>query len=182
MYITLGAIALVLVIIALMYNGLVSARNRAEEGWSGIDVQLKRRHDLIPNLVETVKGYAAHESSVLEKVVQARSQAQTAHSHRESQDAENLLTGALRQVFALSEAYPDLKASQNFQQLQMQLADTEDKIQAARRIYNGNVRVYNTRLQSVPWNLVAKLGAFSQREFFEVETPAERENVAVSFS
>lgn len=175
-------VAVVLLMLVGMYNGLVGARNRAEEGWSGIDVQLKRRHDLIPNLVETVKGYAAHEATVLERVIQARNQAQGAQSPHDAQEAENMLTGALRQVFALGEAYPDLKASQNFQELQVQLADTEDKIQAARRIYNGNVRDYNTKLQSVPWNIVAKFGSFAPREFFEIENPAERENVAVSFS
>lgn len=180
--IVIGVVVLLIIIVIGMYNGLVGSRNKADEGWSGIDVQLKRRHDLIPNLVETVKGYATHEATVLEKVIQARNQAQSAGSPHESQEAENLLTGTLRQVFALSEAYPDLKANQNFQELQVQLADTEDKIQAARRIYNGNVRSYNTKLQSIPWNIIAKFGDFNEREFFEIENPAERETVKVSFS
>lgn len=174
--------AIILLWVVLAYNGLVGGRNRVDEGWSGIDVQLKRRHDLVPNLVETVKGYAAHEASVFENVVKARSLATQATSPHDVQQAENLLTGALRQLFALGEAYPDLKASTNFLELQAQLADTEDKIQAARRIYNGNVRDYNTKLQSVPTNVIAGMFHFTAREFFEIEDPSDREPVAVSFT
>jgi LemA protein len=166
----------------LTYNGLVGRRNRVDEAWSGVDVQLKRRHDVIPNLVETVKGYAQHEASVLENVVKARNMAQLASTPSEVTSAENMLTGTLRQVFALSEAYPDLKANQGFRQLELQLADTEDRIQAARRVYNGNVRDYNTRVQTVPTNIIAGLGHFPAKDLFEIENPAEREAVAISFS
>jgi LemA protein len=179
-------VAVVILVVVLLwavltYNGLISRRNRTDEAWSGIDVQLKRRHDLIPNLVQTVKGYAAHEANVLESVIKARSAAMGATGPHEAQEAENLLTGSLRQMFALGEAYPDLKANTNFQELQIQLADTEDKIQAARRIYNGNVRDYNTKIQSVPSNIIAGMAHFTIREFFEIENPAERETVQVSF-
>ena len=182
LWIVLGIVGLVLLWAVMTYNGLVGRRNRVDESWSGIDVQLKRRRDLIPNLVETVKGYAAHESTVLENVIKARQQAVAATGPQEVQQAENMLTGTLRQLFALSEAYPDLKASTNFQELQVQLADTEDKIQASRRIYNGNVRDYNTTVQSVPSNIIANIGNFAERDFFEIEDPADREPVAVSFS
>jgi LemA protein len=181
-YIIIALLVLVALWAVMTYNGLVARRNKVDESWSGIDVQLKRRRDLIPNLVETVKGYAAHESTVLENVIKARQQAAAATTPGDVQQAENLLTGTLRQMFALSEAYPDLKANTNFQQLQVELSDTEDKIQAARRIYNGNVRDYNTRIQSVPSNIIANMGNFAEREFFEIENPADREPVAVSFS
>ena len=167
--------------VVITYNGLIGARNQVDEAWSGIDVQLKRRHDLIPNLVNTVKGYASHEANVLENVTKARSQAVNASEPADVAQSENLLTGALRSVFALSEAYPDLKADQNFQELQIQLADTEDKIQAARRIYNGNVRDYNTRIQRFPTLIIANMFGFRDRDFFEIEDPAERENVTVQF-
>ena len=182
------AIVVVVVIalwVVLTYNGLVARRARVDESWSGIDVQLKRRHDLIPNLVETVKGYAAHEKQTLENVVKARNSAVSAQDAGDPAAlgaAEGMLTGALRQVFALSEAYPDLKANTNFLELQGQLADTEDKISASRRIYNGNVRDYNTKIQQLPANIVAGIGNFTAREFFEIEDPAERANVSVSFS
>jgi LemA protein len=180
------AIVVVIVLWAVMtYNGLISRRNKVDEGWSGIDVQLKRRHDLIPNLVETVKGYATHEREVLENVIRARSGAETARKAGDvhgTQEAENMLTGTLRQMFALGEAYPDLKANDNFRELQLQLADTEDKIQASRRIYNSNVNSYNTKIQQVPSNIIAGMGNFTPREFFEIENPAERETVNVSFS
>jgi LemA protein len=187
-----AGLIIVLVIVAVVvlwavatYNGLVSRRNRVDESWSGIDVQLKRRHDLIPNLIETVKGYAAHEKTTLENVIQARN---TAVSVQQTGDpaalgqAEGVLTGALRQVFALGEAYPDLKANTNFLELQQQLADTEDKVSAARRIYNGNVRDYNTKIQQVPSNIIAGIGSFAPREFFEIEDAAERAVPNVSFS
>ena len=183
--ILLGALGVLALWFFATYNGLVSRRNKVDEAWSGIDVQLKRRHDLIPNLVETVKGYAVHEKTTLENVVAARNSAVSA---QESGDvagtaaAEGLLTGALRQVFALSEAYPDLKANEGFVSLQGQLADTEDKISASRRIYNGNVRDFNTKIQQVPSNIVAGIGNFAAREFFEIEDPAERAVPAVSFS
>jgi LemA protein len=180
--IVIGLVVIIGLWFMVTYNGLVSRRNKVDEGWSGIDVQLKRRHDLIPNLVETVKGYAAHERETLENVTKARQQAVAAGSPAEAQAAENMLTGTLRQLFALGEAYPDLKANDNFRELQLQLADTEDKIQAARRIYNSNVNIYNTKIQQVPSNIVAGIGNFTAREFFEIEDPAEREPVQVSFS
>lgn len=184
-WIVLGIVVLIVLWAVLTYNGLISRRNKVDEGWSGIDVQLKRRHDLIPNLVETVKGYASHEREVLENVVRARSGAESARSAGDvnaTQDAENMLTGTLRQLFALGEAYPDLKANDNFRELQLQLADTEDKIQAARRIYNSNVNAYNTKIQQVPANIIASMASFAPREFFEIENPVERENVKISFS
>lgn len=178
-------VALVVVWAVLTYNGLVSRRNRVDESWSGIDVQLKRRHDLIPNIVETVKGYATHEKSTLENVIQARNSAVSAGESGnpgELAAAEGILSGALRQVFALSEAYPDLKANTNFLDLQQQLSDTEDKVSAARRIYNGNVRDYNTKIQQVPSNIIAGMGNFPIREFFEIEDASERATPTVSFS
>jgi LemA protein len=182
LYIIIGLVVVIALWAVVTYNSLVSLRNRSEEAWSGIDVQLKRRHDLIPNLVNTVKGYAAHEANVLEAVIKARNSAVAATTPGDVQQSENILSGALRQVFALSEAYPDLKANTSFLELQASLGDTEDKIQAARRIYNGNVRSYNTKIQSVPSNIIAGMGHFTPREFFEIEDPAEREPVAVSFS
>jgi LemA protein len=183
--ITLVVVGVVILWAVLTYNGLVSRRARVDESWSGIDVQLKRRHDLIPNLVETVKGYASHEKQTLENVIKARNSAVSAQEGGDPAAlgaAEGLLTGALRQVFALSEAYPDLKANTNFLDLQAQLADTEDKISASRRIYNGNVRDYNTKIQQLPSNIIAGIGNFTAREFFEIEDPAERAAVSVSFS
>ena len=166
----------IIVIIALIligiYNGLVRSKNRVDEAWSDINVQLKRRYDLIPNLVNSVKGYAAHESKVFEDVSAARSAAMGATSIQDKAQAENQLAGALKSLFAVSEAYPDLKASQNFQQLQEELVDTEDKIQAARRFYNGNVRDFNTKLQVFPTNLFASLLGFKPREFFGTDDQA----------
>jgi len=163
------------------FNGLVSARNRVKEAWSDIDVQLKRRYDLIPNLVETVKGYATHEREALEKVVQARAQAMGAHTIGEHGQAENMLSGALKNLFALSEAYPDLKASQNFVELQRELADTEDKIQAARRFYNSTVMTMNNKVERFPSNIIAGTFSFKKEEFFELGSSAEREPVKVAF-
>ena len=179
-------LALLVLWLIMMYNSLVTRRNRVNEAWSDIDVQLKRRYDLIPNLVETVKGYATHERELLEKVTQARAQAVSAHDNpaagpQEMEKAENQLSAVLRTVFAVAENYPDLKANQNFAQLQGDLTDTEDKIQAARRFYNGTVRDYNTQIQHFPTNAVAGLFAFKIREFFEVETAEEKQNVQVSF-
>lgn len=163
------------------FNGLVRARNRVREAWSDINVQLRRRHDLIPNLVETVKGYAAHEKEVLEDVVKARTQAVTAGSIEQKGQAENQLTGALNKLFALSENYPNLKANENFMKLQDELTDTEDKIQAARRFYNTNVRDYNTRLQSFPTNIIASTFSFKSEDFFQLDSAEEAKLPEVKF-
>lgn len=164
----------------LAYNRLVTLRNRVKEAWADIDVQLKRRYDLIPNLVETVKGYAAHERELLEKVTQARTMAMAAQGIKEKGEAENALSQTLKSLFAVSENYPDLKASQNFLELQREITDTEDKIQAARRFYNTNVRDLNTNLQSFPQNMVGKAFKFTSAEFFEIEGE-EKEPVKVKF-
>jgi LemA protein len=166
---------------AATFNSLVRLRTRAEEGFSDIDVQLKRRHDLIPNLVETVKGYAAHERQTFENVTAARSSAVAAKGPEAQAQAENALSGALRQLFAVAENYPELKASQNFIELQDELTDTEDKIQAARRFYNMTVRDLNIKIQSFPSRVVAGFGNFQPREFFELDEPADREVPVVSF-
>jgi LemA protein len=164
------------------YNKFVRLTNRTKEAWSDIDVQLKRRYDLIPNLVETVKGYAAHEKGALEKVTEMRARAMQGGSIEERGRSENMLTGALKSLFAVSENYPDLKANQNFLELQRELSDTENKIQAARRFYNGNVRDLNTGLESFPNNVIGKMFHFQMREFFELEESAEaREPVKVKF-
>jgi LemA protein len=180
----LGALLLlVLVVVASLigiYNRLVVLRNRVDNAWSQIDVQLKRRYDLIPNLVETVKGYAAHESQTLEKVVQARNMAMAANTVREQGEAENMLTGTLKSLFALAEAYPDLKANQNFLLLQEELSGTESKIAYARQFYNDSVMSFNTAIQSFPNNLIAGAFGFSQRDYFEIEVAA-RETPTVSF-
>jgi LemA protein len=170
--------------LASIYNRLITLRNRAEEAWSDIDVQLKRRHDLIPNLVETVKGYASHEKSVFENVTKARTEAMSAEKSgdpKKMQEAENMLSGTLKTLFAVSENYPDLKASQNFVELQRELRDTEDKIQASRRFYNTNVRDMNIKVESFPSNIVANLFKFKKRDFFEIENPEEKEAVSVKF-
>ncbi len=177
-------IVLVVLIIGLIviYNGLIASRVRVDEAWSDINVQLKRRYDLIPNLMETVKGYAKHEKSVFEEVTAARAAAINATGIAQKAEAENMLSDTLKSLFAVSEAYPDLKANQNFQQLQGELVDTEDKIQAARRFYNGNVRDYNIKLQVFPTNLMAGMLGFTHRDFFEVENQAEIEKpVSVKF-
>jgi len=167
--------------LAGVYNMFVRLRNRVREAWSDIDVQLKRRYDLIPNLVETVKGYAAHEREVLENVVKARSAAMGAQSVQEHSQAENMLSGALKSLFALSEAYPQLRASENFAKLQDELTDTENKIQAARRFYNTNVLDMNTKVEQVPSNIVAGWFSFKKEAFFELENEGEREPVKVGF-
>ena len=163
----------IIVVLALFlwatYNGLVTLKVRVDEAWSDITVQLKRRLDLIPNLVNSVKGYAAHESGVFEKVTEARANALNAKGVKETAAAENEFEGALKSLFAVAEAYPDLKANQNFLQLQQELVDTEDKIQASRRFYNGGVRDLNTKIQIFPNNIFAGMLGFKQREFFEVE-------------
>lgn len=177
--ITLIVIGVVIVLIVgfiiATYNGLVTLRNRVEEAWSDITVQLKRRTDLIPNLVNAVKGYAKHEKEVFEKVTEARSAIMSAQSVADAAQAENMLEGALKSLFAVAEAYPDLKANQNFMQLQQELVDTEDKIQAARRFYNGGVRDLNTKIQTFPANIVAGMFSFQAKEFFEVEDRASVE-------
>ncbi len=169
MWIVLGIIVLVLVIGIATYNGLIGSRNRTDEAWSDINVQLKRRYDLIPNLVNTVKGYATHEAKVFDDVSAARSAAMGATSVAGKAEAENQLAGTLKSLFAVSEAYPELKANQNFQELQQELVDTEDKIQAARRFYNGNVRDFNTKLQVFPTNIFAGMMGFTSKDFFEVD-------------
>lgn len=182
-YIVLGLAILFVVWAIAAYNRFVRFVQRAKEAWADIDVQLKRRYDLIPNLVETVKGYAAHESGTFEKVTAARAAAMDAGSVEDKAKAENVLSGALKSLFAVSEAYPDLKANTNFLDLQRQLTDTEDKIQAARRFYNGNVRDLNTSIQSFPGNVIASMFRFEPREFFELgeADAAAQEPVKVSF-
>ncbi len=173
----------VLVVMAIaIYNGLVQSRNRVDEAWSDIEVQLKRRYDLIPNLVETVKGYAKQESSVLENVTKARSMAMGAGTMQEKLKDENMLSGALKSLFAVSESYPDLKSNTNFMQMQRDLTDTEDKIQAARRFYNGTVRDFNTKTQQFPGNVFASMFGFKIREFFDIdEKGVEGQVVKVQF-
>jgi LemA protein len=163
------------------YNGLVRLKVQCDNAWSDIDVQLKRRYDLIPNIVETVKGYAAHEKGTLEGVVQARNQAMTAQGPAAKGEAEGMLTTALRQVFALAEAYPQLRAVESFTQLQNTLSQIEDTLQNARRYYNAVVRDFNTMIEQFPTNIVAGMGHFKEREFFQVSAPAEREAPKVSF-
>lgn len=180
-YIILGLVVLIALWIWAAYNGLVSLKNRTDEAWSDIDVQTKRRYDLIPNLVETVKGYATHEREAFENVTKARTAAMGATAPEAKGQAENMLSGALKSIFALAEAYPDLKANQNFAKLQDELSDTENKIQAARRFYNGNVRDLNTRIQQFPTNVIAGKLGFTSREFFEAENEAEKQPVAVKF-
>lgn len=166
----------------VIYNRLITLRTRIKEAWSDIEVQLKRRYDLIPNVVETVKGYAAHEREVFEKVTEARAAAMGAKTPAEHTQAENILTGALKTLFAVAENYPQLQTSQNFLELQRELRDTEDKIQAARRFYNTNVRDYNIKIQSIPDMIFARLLGFKQEEFFDLEgEEAAKQPVAVKF-
>jgi len=179
--IVLLVVVVAVILIAMMYNSLVQLRVRAESAWSDIDVQLKRRHDLIPNLVETVKGYAAHEKGVFENVAKARSMAMSAAGPEQAGAAEGMLTQALRGLFAVAENYPQLQASQEFTQLQGSLNQMEDSIQNARRYYNAVVRDLNTRIQSFPTNILAGMFGFQQKQFFQVDAPADRENVAVKF-
>lgn len=180
-----GLIALIVIaVIALWliatYNGLIRLKNRVDEAWSDIDVQLKRRYDLIPNLVNTVKGYASHEKELFESVTEARTRAMNAGTTQDKAEAENMLSGTLKTLFAVSENYPDLKANTNFLELQRELSDTENKIQASRRFFNGNVMEYNTKIQVFPTNLFAGMLNFTKREFFEIDE-AQREPVNVSF-
>lgn len=182
-WIIIALIAVVVLGIIGIYNGLVRLRNRTNEAWSDIDVQTKRRYDLIPNLVNTVKGYAKHETDLFEKVTKARTEAINAKGPAEQGKAENVLTGALKSVFAVAENYPTLRASENFQKLQDELSDTENKIMAARRFYNGNVRDLNTKIETFPSNLIAGPLGFQKREFFELDEAdaAAKEPVKVDF-
>ena len=179
--IVLAIVALIVIWAVVTYNRLVQLRVSAEEGESEIDVQLKRRHDLIPNLVETVKGYASHERETLQRVTDARAAAMQAQGPRERGAAEGELSQALGRLFAVSEAYPDLKANQNFLELQRELTATEDRLQAARRFYNTQVEALNTKIQSLPSKIVASMGNFSEREFFELEDRADAEVPSVAF-
>src|SRR3989338_6725908 len=178
-------LVIILVVVGLWlagaFNMLVRTRNRMKEAWADIDVQLKRRYDLIPNLVESVKGYASHEREVLENVIKARSAAMGAHSVKEHGQAENMLSGALKSLFALSESYPQLRAVESFTKLQEELTDTENKIQAARRFYNTNVMNLNTQTEQFPTNIVANMFGFKKEEFFELNNETEKEHVRVSF-
>jgi LemA protein len=183
-YIILGVLALLLGWVWFAYNSLATKSLRVKEAWSDIQVQLKRRYDLIPNLVETVKGYATHEAGTLESVTAARTAAMNATAPADKAAAENMLTGALKSLFAVSEAYPDLKANQNFLHLQQELSDTENKIQAARRFYNGTVMALNAAIQTFPGNIIAGIFSFKEEEFFELaegEAAAASEPVKVQF-
>lgn len=181
-WIPIIVLLVILIALALMYNSFVTMRVRVKEGWANIDTQLKRRYDLIPNLIETVKGYASHERELLEKVTLARTQALGAQSVEDHAAAENMLSGTLKSLFAVTENYPDLKANQNFLELQRELSDTENKIQASRSFYNTVVRDFNTAIESFPGNLVAGLFGFKAAVFFELNEEAAREPVQVSFS
>ncbi len=183
LYIILGILAVVIITVIAIYNGLVTLTQRVKEAWSDIDVQLKRRYDLIPNLVNTVKGSSNFETSTLEKVVEARAKAMGAGTTAEHAAAENMLTGALKSIFALAESYPDLKSNQNYLSLQSELSDTENKIQAARRFYNSNIMAYNTKIKTVPSNIIAGWFSFTEKEFFELAEGEEaaRNPVEVKF-
>jgi len=180
--IVLAAVVLMILYVVLAYNGMIRSRNMVDEAWSGIDVQLKRRHDLIPNLVESVKGYAVHERSVFQAVTDARAKAMSAAGPAAAGAAEGVLGEAVGRLLAVAEAYPQLRATENFQQLQAELSNTEDQIAAARRIYNGNVQSYNTRIEVFPNSVIAGMRQFTPREFFEITDAADREPVTVDFS
>ncbi len=183
LYIVLAVVVLIAVWLVFAYNGFVTLVNRAKEAWSDIEVQMKRRYDLIPNLIETVKGYAAHEKQAFENVSNARAAAMGASSMADHTQAENMLTGALKSIFAIAEAYPDLKANQNFLELQRELSDTENKIQASRRFYNSTVMALNTGLEQFPGNIVGGMFNFAKREFFELAEgeQAAKDPVKVAF-
>ena len=183
LWIVLAVLAVVVLYVIFAYNGFITLINRAKEAWSDIEVQMKRRYDLIPNLIETVKGYAAHEKAAFENVSNARAAAMGASSMADHAEAENMLTGALKSIFAIAEAYPDLKANTNFLELQRELSDTENKIQAARRFYNSTVMALNTGLEQFPGNIVGGMFKFAPREFFELEEgeQAARQPVKVAF-
>ncbi len=179
--IILGAIVLIAVSLVGMYNKLVSLRNRAENAWAQVDVQLRKRYDLIPNLVESVKGYAAHERQVFEEVTEARTRAQQAQGVQDQAQAENALTAAIGRLFAVAEAYPELRATENFQQLQAQLTEVEGDIAVSRQVYNDTVLTYDTALETIPTSIIAGMFNFRPREYFEVEEAAIREAPQVSF-
>lgn len=181
LYIVIVIAVLIILWAIVVFNGFVRLKHRVNEAWSDIDVQLKRRHNLIPNLIETVKGYAKHEKGVFEKVTQARTKAMGAKGIEEKGQAENMLSNTLKTLFAVSENYPDLKANANFLELQRELSDTENKIQAARRFYNGNVRDINIKVEHFPSRIIAGVFSFKKREFFEIEEAAERSVPKVKF-
>lgn len=182
MTIILIIVAVLVLWFIITYNSFISVKNRVAEAWADIEVQLKRRYDLIPNLVNTVKGYATHESGTLEKVTEARTMAMNAGTPAAHAQAENMLSGALKSLFAVSEAYPDLKANTNFLELQRELSDTENKIQAARRFYNGNVRDFNTKQEVFPSNMIAKMFGFTKSDFFDIDDDGvESKPVEVKF-
>ncbi|HEY7863202.1 MAG TPA: LemA family protein [Thermoanaerobaculia bacterium] len=180
--IVVALVVLAVLIFIGINNSMIGARNSVDEAWSGIDVQLKRRHDLVPNLVETVKGYATHERETFEKVTEARAEAMKAQGPAQAGAAEGRLSAMLGDLRAIAENYPDLRATENFQQLQRELTELEDEIQASRRIYNSNVQTYNTKIQVFPNSIVASMRNFEEREFFEITDEAEREPAKVSFS
>ena len=180
--VVIALIVLAILFAVITYNAMIRSRNMVDQAWSGIDVQLKRRHDLIPNLVESVKGYAAHERETFQAVTDARAGAMSASGPAAAGAAEGSLGQALGRLFAVAEAYPQLRATENFQQLQAELANTEAQLAAARRIYNGNVQSYNTKIQVFPNSLIAGMGHFNPREFFEITDAADREPVTVDFS
>jgi LemA protein len=180
--IIVALILLLGLIYILARNGIIRLRNQCDEAWSGIDVQLKRRHDLVPNLVESVKGYASHEKETFEKVTQARAAAMQASGPEQASKAESQLTAALGGLRVVAEQYPQLRATENFQQLQRNLTELEDEIQASRRIYNSNVQTYNTRIQQFPGSIIASQGDFQPKTFFEITEPGDREVPQVSFS
>ncbi len=184
MLVVLGIVAFVVIAVIFMYNKLIRLKNRVAEAWSDIDVQLKRRYDLIPNLINTVKGYAKHERETLERVVEARNQAMSAQKGGDAKkqaEAENMLSSTLKSIFALAESYPDLKANQNFLELQREISDTENKIQASRRFYNGNVKDFNIALELFPTNMIAGTLGFAKRDFFEIGDEEEKKNIEVKF-
>ncbi len=181
LWIILIILAVVAVFVVGIYNGLVQLRNRCDNSWAQVDVQLRRRYDLIPNLVETVKGYAQHEKETFQKVTEARAQALNAGTVQDQGQAENMLTGALKSLFAISENYPELKANQNFMMLQEELAGTESKIAYARQFYNDTTMKFNTKQQVFPSNIIANMFNFQEKEYFEIEEPEAKEPVKVKF-
>jgi LemA protein len=180
--IVIGLLVLIGLAFILIRNSIIGSRNRVDEAWSGIDVQLKRRHDLVPNLVEAVKGYAQHEQATFEKVTQARAAAMQASGPAEASQAEGMLSQALGGLRVVAEQYPELRATENFQQLSRNLSELEDEIQASRRIYNSNVQAYNTKIQVFPNSIIANSGGFTAREFFEIEDAGDRAAPEVSFT
>ena len=183
MYVIIAAIVVLVIVVAVMYNRFIRSRNLLNEAWSGIDVQLKRRHDLIPNVVETVKGYARHERKTFEEITRLRSKMTDPDmTVKETEKLESSFTQALKSIFALAEAYPDLKANQNFIELQKTLADVEEQLQLARRYYNGTARDYNIMVESFPNNILASLFHFDKAEYFEIELATERETPEVKFT